>query len=148
MDAGTVLEKAIQKEAEARDLYRQTGERAENPAVKTLMADLARQEATHKQMLESLPEDQAAALVPVGDKPDLKISDHLESKHLSPDSSLQDALTFAMQREEAARNFYSTMAESVDSGELKALMEKLAGMERTHKTRLEELYEDIFLREM
>ena len=77
----------------------------------------------------------------------MRITEYLEGKTLAPDSTLQDAMVFAMKREEQARRFYEAMAAAVQSGELADLLAKLAAMEAAHKARLEALYEDVFLRE-
>jgi rubrerythrin len=72
---------------------------------------------------------------------DLKSAEYLEDRPLDPDAGLQDIVIYAMHREEEARDFYRRMADSAPGAELRELFGKLAAMERSHKGRLEEFYE-------
>ena len=147
VDTLQILKTAIRKEVEAHDVYADTAQRTDNPAVRALLSELAAEEARHRELLEGLPPEQADAFTPPEGR-DMKISDHLEAKPLGAGSGLQEVMVHAMDRETAAREFYLAMADGAADPELKGLLEKLAAMENAHKARLEELYEDVFLREM
>lgn len=147
MDTQEILDLAIQKEVEAYDLYTGASEKTDNPGAKKLLDELAEQEAYHRSLLEGLPPEQADEFEPPKEK-DRHISEHLESRPLGPDSSLQDVLIHAMEREEAARKFYAAIAENAESADLRSLLEKLSTMEDAHKARLEDFYEEVFLQEM
>jgi rubrerythrin len=147
MNAEEVINLAIRKEIEAYELYTGVMERVDNPGAARLLKDLAEQEAYHRRLLEGLPPEQAGQFTPPREE-QRHISEYLESRPLGPESSLQDVLIHAMEREEAASQFYSTMADSVDEAELRSLLEKLSTMEEAHEARLEDFYEDVFLKEM
>jgi len=146
MDPEQVLAMAIEKEKEAHELYAGVAERTKDPAVRTLLGELAAEEASHRATLTGLtPEAASAFKAPVGR--DLNIAEYLEPKPLGPESGLQDALIHAMKREEEARAFYQAMAGAVSDHGLRSLLRELAAMENGHKARLEAFYEDVFLRE-
>ena len=147
MDKSEILSLAIEKEIQAQQLYETAAYRMQDPAGKTLLAELAVEEAKHRKMLEALPPDQAEQF-DSDETQDRQIGEYLAPTPLSPDASLQDVLIYAIKREGEARHFYETMAKSVDSADLQKLLRKLAAMETSHKARLEEFYEDVFLKEM
>ena len=147
MDKQEILNLAIQKEIEAYELYTAAAEKTDNPGAEKLLNGLADQEQYHRRLLEGLPPEQAAEFEPPKER-DRHISEHLESRPLGPDSSLQDVIIHAMEREEAARKFYQHIADNVEDPELHSVLEKLATMENAHKARLEDFYEEVFLQEM
>lgn len=146
MEPQQILSLAIEKEAEACALYADAAALAEDPGARKLLSELAAEEVRHKELLEGLPADKVREFRPPRAH-DMMIAQYLEGKPLAPDSRLQDAMVFAMKREEQSRRFYEAMAPAVQSGELADLLFKLAAMEAAHKARLEALYEDVFLRE-
>ncbi|MFP4026390.1 MAG: ferritin-like domain-containing protein [Candidatus Brocadiia bacterium] len=147
MDKKQILKAAIKKEVEAHDLYADMAERTDNPGARSLLEDLAEEEDGHRQLLEGLSAEEIDKFTPP-EKRDLKLTEHLKSKPLKENSSLQDVLVHAMEREKRAREFYETMAQSTDGKTWSTLFGKLAKMENTHKARLEEFYEEVFLQEM
>jgi len=147
MDKSEVLSLAIEREIAAQQIYETAADRIQEPAGKVLLTELAGQEAEHRAMLESVPPDQAEQFQP-DETQDRQIGEYLEPTPLAPDSSLQDVLIYAIKREDDARHFYQTMAKMVEGGDLRELLQKLATMETSHKARLEEFYEDVFLKEM
>ena len=147
MEPSEVLSLAIRKEIEASELYANVAERTDNPAARTLLRELAEQEENHRHLLEHLSPEHVTAFKPPRAGQDLKITEYLEATPLGPESSLQEVVIHAMKREEQARDFYQTMAEAAENGQLKRLLEKLSTMEAGHKARLEAFYDDVFLRE-
>jgi len=147
MEPSEVLSLAIRKEIEARELYANVAERTDNPAARTLLCELAKEEANHRRLLEGLSPEHVAAFKPPRAGQDLKIAEYLEATPLGPESSLQEVVTHAMKREEQARDFYQAMAAATENRQLRKLLERLATMETAHKVRLETFYDDVFLRE-
>ncbi len=146
MDATKALDMAIKKEVEAHTLYRSVARKMDDPAARTLLAELAEEEVRHRALLEELTGDQAASFKPPQGR-SRNIVNYLTSKPLRADSSLQQILVYAMKREDEARAFYQTMARAADNADLRALLENLSAMEDSHKARLEILYEDVFMQE-
>jgi len=146
MDTPKLLDTAIAREVAAYRLYEALADEATSPDVKTLLTHLAGQEREHERLLQDLEPDAVAAFVPEH-RPDAQLTEYLREAPEAPTGNLQDALTYAMQRELEARDAYRRMADLAADATTKALLEKLSVMENTHKAKLEELYEDIFMRE-
>lgn len=140
MDVQEVLDAAIRKEQAACELYSRTAAESPAPGARALLSELAEQERQHREALESLDPASLGAFEP-DLRQDLKIAEYLEDRPLDPDAGLQDIVIYAMHREEEARDFYRRMADSAPGEELRELFGKLAAMERGHKGRLEEFYE-------
>ncbi|MHC4591828.1 MAG: ferritin family protein [Planctomycetota bacterium] len=146
MDVKEVLDVAIAKETGACELYTATAEATDNPALKALLSDMAAQEDHHRELLQGIEPEQCGAFRPEP-RQDLKLTEYLEERPLSLEASLQDVMLYAMHREEEAREFYASMADAVTDEQIAELFRSLATMEHAHKAKLEEQYEDIFLRE-
>ena len=146
MDLKDLIAAAAAKEAAAHDLYAETAAAAEDPAVKALLTELAGDEARHREMLEGLDVGRLAAFAPQAPR-DMKLAEYMDEKPLSPQAGLQEAMVYATHREQEARDFYAGMAASVGEPAAAALFGKLAAMEAGHKARLEQLYEEMFLRD-
>jgi len=52
---------------------------------------------------------------------------------------IRDLLDFAIEKEQEACDFYTNLAGRVKNAAMKAELERLAGMERMHKTKLQQL---------
>ncbi len=72
------------------------------------------------------------------------ISEYLTGADTLEDVGLQDALIFAMKREQQAIEFYSKMMGIMTDEAAKHLCERLVHAELKHKLRLETLYDDLF----
>ena len=140
------LDFAIEREQEAFDFYHGLAARAADPEMERVFVSFAKVEAGHKQQLESLKE--GTANLPTREQAtDLKIADYLVDVETSPDMSFQDALVVAMKREQAAKLFYTHLAQTIDDPVLAELFRQLAKEESAHKARFENLYEENFMSE-
>jgi rubrerythrin len=146
MDVEEALGVAIEKEIAAYQLYARTAERADDPALKSLLAEMAGQEDRHRELLQGIDPAQCGAFQPE-ERRDLKMAEYLEKRPLRADAGIQDVVLYAMHREQEAREFYAQMAESVADSEVAGLFRQLSSMENSHKARLEELYEAMFMRD-
>jgi rubrerythrin len=142
MDADTfdqLMQRAIQKEIEARDFYRQASERIADSSVKEIFAEMARQEESHRDQLEVLRFDPTAR-VQFAKVEDFGVAEESDSAPLSFDMSPKEAFQLAMKREQAALEMYQRWADAVEDGEIKRVYQELAEMERSHKARIEDLF--------
>lgn len=137
---------AVDKEQEAADLYRDLAEKSERSSVKNMFQDLSRQEEGHKTRILALKPDQLPAK-PVAEVPDLQISNYLSDVSVTPESSYQDILIFAMKREESAVSLYADLAKIATDNATQTLFATLADEERAHKLRLETEYDENVLTE-
>lgn len=146
MDVSEVLSAAVRKEQAAVELYQKAGAQSEEPAVRELLSDLVAEERRHRALLEGLDPGTVGRFQPA-ERTDMKIAEYLRDVPSAPTDDLQQTLTWAMKREQEARDFYARMAEAVEPEDVRELFTRLSTMENGHKARLEELYEGMFLRE-
>jgi len=67
---------------------------------------------------------------------------------LLPSSAPQDVLIVAIKKEAAANSFYKALSELTGNASHRSVFETLAKEEETHKTRLQNMYDDIFQPDM
>lgn len=141
-----ILKRAIQFEEQARDFYRGAAEMVKQPHIQGVLRDLAKEEAKHKERLETLLAGNTEALVAVqkrGEIQDLKLAEYLVAPLLDANASFQDVLVVAMHREGASHEFYSTMATITDQPATRDLFDYLAQEELAHKNKVETLYDEV-----
>ena len=138
------LDFAIAKEMEAEAFYKEWAQKAKDPAVQGLFAELAGIEHGHMEILSNItPSEMMSSADP--DITDIHLSDLLVDIAASPKLTLQEAMIVAMKREEGAMKLYSRLAEL--NGEAQSLFEALAKEEGRHKAKLEVDYDDNILTE-
>jgi rubrerythrin len=141
-----ILERATQSEEHSYNLYKHLASKVEKPESRKMLEGLAEQELRHKEMLESFDPDEATDVESVKIE-DQKLTEFLEPTPLDPSATIQDVMLFAMKKEQSAHEFYARMSEFSPTAEAKSLFDRLAVEELKHKTSLETLYEDMFMRE-
>ena len=136
------LDFAIAKEEEAEAFYKEWSQKAKDPAVQGLFAELAGVEHGHVEILSQITPDE---MVAGGDSTvsELNLSDLLIDVKATPKLNVQEAMILAMKREEGAVKLYSQLAEM--NGEARSLFEALAREEGRHKAKLEAEYDDNIL---
>lgn len=136
------LDFAIAKEEEAEAFYKEWSQKAKDPTVQGLFAELAGVEHGHMEMLSRItPEEMAATGDSAVDK--LNLSELLIDVKASPNLNLQESMILAMKREQGAVALYSRLAEL--NGEARSLFEALAKEEGRHKAKLEAEYDEHIL---
>lgn len=144
-----VLEFAIRKEHDARELYLMFKDVVRDPGAKTLLQALADQELGHRNMLEkALREGSVEGIVGKDQVKDLHLSDNFVTEPISPQSSPQEIMIFAMKNEKASYSLYTTMAQNYSGTTLEPIFSKLAQEELHHKETLEKQYEEHFMQWM
>jgi rubrerythrin len=136
-----ILVFAIEKEKEAVELYKKMSKLAKKPNVKAMFDEFVDEELTHVKVLEELDLDSLEGS-PSGKVTDLKISDYLIDMEFKEDMVYQDALIFAMKREENAVKLYKYMLANAKDPKLIRLLEFMVNEEAKHKLRLETEYDD------
>jgi rubrerythrin len=136
-----VLDFAISREEEASAFYMKLAGQMDNPAMRRVFEDFAREELGHKTKLLAVKRDQT--LAPAGAKVlDLKLADYLVAQEAGPDLDYAQALVVAMKREKAAFKLYHDLAAATDSQPLKDTFLSLAQEEAKHKLRFELEYDE------
>ena len=142
---------AVTREEEAYEFYMDAANQAEFKSSAKLLEDLAQQEVGHKKkLLAALDSDVCGTFVckSVEEFEEMDISKYLLEIPLDPSSGPQDILIVAIKREEAAYDFYKALSELTTSGSHRTVFETLAGEEKGHKERLENLYDEHFQPDM
>lgn len=142
---------AIQREEEAYEFYTKAANESEFKASSKLLHELAKQEVTHKEKLQKALNEGVCETFTCETEEELEkmdLSKYLVDVPLATSSTPQDVLIVAIKREDAAHNFYKALSELTGSGVHRAVFETLAGEEQVHKTRLQNMYDDIFQPDM
>jgi len=139
-----VLEKAIQKEVEARLLYVDLSQKVNNKVAEEAFQELARQEQGHQNLLEQYRRGELKeGALSSGQVIDYKIAEHLDQPEISPEMELKEVFLLAANREKASHEFYLSLAGVHPAGDVKRLLEELAAQELEHKQRVEFLYTEV-----
>ena len=138
--AKDLIAKAVEKEEEANKLYTDAAAKAQHAEVKKLFTELAEQELEHKRILLDMDMDKLEKIAPQKIS-DPKLTQIVEPTALSDEFTLQEAVLFAIKREDEAHTFYKEFAELAEDSGLKNVFENLAAMEMGHKTSLKGMYE-------
>jgi len=136
-----ILDYAIDQEQLAADFYEDVAQRVETAGMKKILLDFSEEEKRHKKILLAVKTGKHE-LTPEQEILDLKISDYLVEVNVSDNITYQDALIIAMQRERAAYNLYSDMAQKVPESKLKYILIGLAKEEAKHKLFFEAEYDE------
>ncbi|MBT3181725.1 MAG: ferritin family protein [Deltaproteobacteria bacterium] len=139
--ADQLISKAMQREEDAYKLYSDAATMVNRSEVKKLFEDLAKQELGHKETLSKINLDdfENASQEKLSDP---NLSQLVEAHSLNEGFTLQDALLFAIKREDESYRFYKEFSLLAEQDALKNIFKNLAKMEMQHKMNLEEIYED------
>lgn len=140
-----ILEQAINFEKEAYDFYTTALGLVESEQAKTILRELADEEASHQAKLTEIRDSGLTWAAPIDnpeDRVDLKIGEHLMPAQLDETSDFQDALMVAIKREQASYDFYTSMAQIV-CPESQQVFQFLADEEAKHKNNVQEIYDQI-----
>jgi len=141
-----IMQQAIAKERAAYDLYEKAAKQAKDAIAKALLQALAQEERKHEQMLSQTSADALISQKIPGVR-DLKVTDFLEDRPLKAGASFQEILIYAAHREKESAQMYEALAGQATDKAIQSLFLHLAAQEKSHKLKLEELYDDVALRE-
>jgi rubrerythrin len=137
-----VLDFAIQRELEARDLYLRYAARTDRQGLRALLVTMADQEKWHEQSLRELRSRES--LEPLFQKPhaiDLKISEYTADVEFDPEMSYQDFLLLVVKKEEKSFALYLWLEARSEDEELRLLFKGLAEEEKRHKSLAQDRYD-------
>lgn len=139
---------AIDAEIRAYTIYTGTSKKVAGAGTKKILLELAEQELGHRKLLENvLAGKDHDVLGQKVEKQTRGIAEFLEVSDISKNSTPQDVMIFAMKEEEKAYNFYMSLKKHFSGTELESLFNGLAAEERGHKIKLEDEYEEHFMKE-
>lgn len=135
-----ILEIAAGNEEEAYEFYKLASSKTKDPSLKALFKELSEEELKHKALLKGYLESMKD--LKFNDTPDYKISESLPLPKQASEMKYTDAIVLAMKKEEDAMKMYKAFADaSAEETQKKTFME-LSKMEKGHKKRLEDMYND------
>ncbi len=138
-----ILEFAIEREKEAVTFYNDLSKLEKIASLKTTFKELAQEEAKHVKLLTGISKNTAIIdSYEVKDVADLKVSDYLVATEYTEGMLMEDILTLAMKREEAAVKLYKDLGAKSEHQESTKLFQLLAQEEAEHKLAFEKMYDD------
>jgi len=142
------LEMAIKREIAAYTLYANLSERVTSPGTKHMLNELAEQEKGHRALLEGVIEGKSPRQLGENiSSASSGIADFMIDTKLKDDATPQEVMTYAIKAEVKAFNFYTALSNDLSDSSLKELFTKLASEERGHKIKLEDEYEEHFMKD-
>ena len=134
-----LLDAAIMREIQARELYIKMALMVKNPWMRKVLEGFAQKELQHQVRLEAVK----AGKIGMEQKEvgDLGIDDLLEDVKPHANMDYPELLAYSIKKENSAHQFYNTMASIFSEPELKDMFLKLAREEANHKGRLEIEYD-------
>jgi rubrerythrin len=144
------LEKAIEMEAESFATYRDMYLRVKDRLAKDVLRDLALDELKHKYTLEKAYFEDTVQLHDAGQKegPSMKLALLLQEKPLDSSANDQDVMVYAVHEEKRSVDFYKAMAGQCGGAPMEKMFTGLARDEEGHLSRLETLYESLYMQDM
>ena len=138
-DVKKIIETAIKKEIEAYNFYHGVADKAKNPMLKDLFAELAGEEMKHRELLQGMLTKDISKMK-FDASHDYKVGDNLPTPDLKVGMKPLEGLVIAIKRELEAMQMYTQLAKLAKDTETQFLFSQLANMERSHKARLEDIY--------
>jgi len=137
-DFNVILHRAIDNEEAAERFYSRAAAAAESPATRDVLEGLAREEADHKRTLQEFVEGKR--MLPARHVRMTSVLESFGTPEFSADLSPADAFLLAARKEKMAVQFYKSWAALYPEGPERALLLKLADIERAHKNHVEEMF--------
>jgi rubrerythrin len=141
-----VIKFAVEREDTAYNLYKRAEELSTSIAAKKMFAELAAEEATHKDVFSKIDKDRAESHK-LCTLPESSIAKYLSDVPFRADMSYSEILAFALKTEENAYQLYKTAAGMTDDPKLQKVLMNFADVELGHRRRLEAIYEERVLTE-
>ncbi|HEY6839555.1 MAG TPA: ferritin family protein, partial [Geobacteraceae bacterium] len=142
-----IIRFAVEREETAYQLYKKAAEQSTTIAGRKMFEEMAAEEAGHKQVFSRI--DVAALHQQAANRaPDMHLSDYMSDVPLRSDMSYDEILRSAIKAEESAWRLYMAAAEMADDPKLKKTLLMFADVEKGHKKKLEDIYDERVLTEM
>jgi rubrerythrin len=147
-----ILKEAISMEEESCELYLTAQKKAKLSSSKSFLKELAETELEHKKKLAGMISNKTQILT-LGNQrgkslEDLRIVDYMKDvASLSEDANYQEILTYAAQREKRTHDYYTSLAKKFQGTRVGELFQMLAEEELKHKIKIEEEYDNTFLKD-
>ncbi len=143
------LEKAIEMEMKSFQTYKEAYLKILDPRIKDLVKNLALEELEHKVILEKAYFEETVVLHQEGmaNTPSMKLSLMLKEGPLGKDANDQEVMIHAIHDKKRFVDFYQNMMTQCAGAPMENMFKKLTKEEENHLARLEEMYEDVYLKD-
>jgi rubrerythrin len=141
-----VIKFAIEREETAYNLYKRAEELSTTIAAKKMFAELAAEEATHRDVFSKIDVNKAENHK-LCTLPEASIAKYLTDVPFRADMTYPEILTFALKTEESAYQLYKAAAGMTDDPKLQKVLMNFADVELGHRRKLEVIYEERVLTE-
>ena len=141
-----VIKFAVEREELAYQLYSNAARRTTSISARKVFEELAHEEEGHRKSFENL-DLKMAQEYKIVDRPDMRLADYMTHIPLRDDFTYAEILRYAMKTEEDAYKLYSEAAAATTDERLQKMLQVLADIEKGHKRRIEDLYDDHVLTE-
>jgi rubrerythrin len=132
----SILDQAIEFEKKGRLFYMEKAAKAQNPAIRNILINLAEDEEKHAEFLQQIKDGVAKEFVPSNSMKNIrKILEEsvlANENFLSEETLIQDVLAAAIDLEKRAVAHYTKEAIAAESEETQALLLELAKEEEKH----------------
>ena len=137
-----IIEFAIAGEKEAQEFYTVAAYKTDDPYLKKMFEQFAKDEKGHEKILKGILSKGAINLY-FDESTDYKVAETVDTPKLTTDMKPADAIALAMKKEEEAMKQYTDLAEACKDPGQKIVFLDLASMERGHKLKMEKAFVDI-----
>ncbi len=141
-----VIKYAVEREEAAFQLYTKAAAMSTDIAAKKMFQEMAAEEAGHKEVFGRMDLEKADSYKATT-IPDMKIGKYLVDVPMKPNMTYQEILTYAIKAEEHAYQLYTMAADSTADPELQKVLRVFADVEKGHKIKVENLYDEHVLTE-
>ena len=144
------IEKAIEMEDQSFTTYKDLYFKVKDRLAKDVLKDLALDELKHKYTLEKAYFEDTVELHDKGEKdgPSMNLTLLLEEKPLDHAANDQDVMVYAIHDEKRSVDFYKAMAGQCGGAPMEKMFSRLAQDEEGHLSKLETLYESLYMQDM
>jgi len=137
----TLIDTAIQREADAYTFYMGIHDKVTDPAVREAIAWIAGEEQKHKAFLVRYRKgDFGDSGLRLSDVAYYKIAEHQNEPEVKENMNSSDVYLVAAHRELRSYRFYTALADQHAAGEANDMLLKMANEELKHKEKMEYLY--------
>jgi rubrerythrin len=142
-----IIKFAVKREEIAYRLYTDAAAKSTTIPARKMFEEMAAEELGHQKVfskveLASLHQDAANKV------PDMHLSEYMTDIPIRPDMTYDEILRYAIKTEESAWRLYTAAADMADDPQLKKTLLAFADVEKGHKKRLEDIYDERVLTEM
>lgn len=137
-----IIKFAMANEVEAQKFYESAAEKFQDPHLKSMFRQFAKEEKNHREILKGIYINNLIGEY-FDETRDYRVSEGVETPELSTEMKPADALALAMKKEEEAMAQYAELAESCPDAAKRKVFLDLAAMERGHKMKMENAFVDI-----